>query len=261
LLANQGHAIIMACRNVQKAIPICRQIIAQTDNAEIEVWQLDISSLKSVQNFAQKAQNENITIAALINNAATMNPTCTLTAEGLECTMATNYIGVFWLTQLLLPQMAEEGSILNTVSLMSRFVKPNKQILDFPPRKYSRMRQYSFSKMALLYFTAELHKQLINKNIRVNAIDPGVVNTSMLSMQKWFDPLANILFRPFTKEPKNAAQITLRALASSQNGCVFSGKSKCKQIDNQILNADYGKWLYNETDKLILKIIKSQNNG
>ena len=52
-LAKKGATIIMACRNLEKAEPVCEMIKAESGNPNIEVMKLDLASLKSIRNFTQ----------------------------------------------------------------------------------------------------------------------------------------------------------------------------------------------------------------
>ncbi|MCQ5224269.1 SDR family NAD(P)-dependent oxidoreductase, partial [Parabacteroides merdae] len=63
--------------------------------------------------------------------------------------------------------------------------------------RFFRIPVYSNTKMALLLFTQELAERLQNQVITINASDPGIVSTNMITIQAWFDPLTDILFRPF----------------------------------------------------------------
>lgn len=53
-----------------------------------------------------------------------------------------------------------------------------------------------------MLFTIELSERLREKGITVNAADPGIVSTDIITMHQWFDPLTDIFFRPFIRTPK-----------------------------------------------------------
>ena len=88
-------------------------------------------------------------------------------------------------------QLLKEG---RPVSLLMN----NAGILTTPVRN-------SNTKLALLLFTQEFAERLQDKDITINASDPGIVSTNMITMQAWFDPLTDILFRPFIKTPAQGA--------------------------------------------------------
>ena len=59
------------------------------------------------------------------------------------------------------------------------------------------------------------------KDILVNCADPGVVDTNMITMDRWFDSLANVIARPFMSSPAVGASSTISALSSEHSGMIF----------------------------------------
>ena len=60
--------------------------------------------------------------------------------------------------------------------------------------KFWRIPVYSNTKLALLLFTLELAERVEERGITVNAADPGIVSTDIITMHQWFDPLTDIFF-------------------------------------------------------------------
>ena len=58
----------------------------------------------------------------------------------------------------------------------------------------------------------ELAPRAKARGVKVNLCDPGVVDTGIIAMDRWFDPLADIFFRPFIRSVANGARPALRAL-------------------------------------------------
>ena len=69
--------------------------------------------------------------------------------------------------------------------------------------------------------------------LRVNCADPGVVNSGMITMHRWFDPLANLLFRPFTSSPGRGAESAMQACLSPHTGMIFH-HANCHPIANEL---------------------------
>ncbi len=222
-LLQQDKSVLMACRNLTKAMPIFEQLKSEFPSAELQLWQLDLGNLTSIETFAAKAKTENLKIEALINNAGVMSKHYTETTDGFEMTMGVNFLGVYTFTRKMIPFLAEGACVLNTVSVTTTLGSVKENFLAKGAKNYFRLARYSDSKLVLLLFTIELEKRLCEKNIRVCGIDPGVVNTGMISMQRWFDPITDIVFRPFIKRPEDAAEVTMRALKSSLSGRIFRG--------------------------------------
>lgn len=114
---NPDYKVILACRNEEKSSAARERIVKETGNENIVPLRLDISSLSSVRSFAQQIITAGGKVDALVNNAgiSSMNHTGT-TIDGIEVVFATNYLGHFLLTQLLLSHMADKGRIVNISS-------------------------------------------------------------------------------------------------------------------------------------------------
>ena len=108
---------------------------------------------------------------------------------------------------------------MNMVSLTCRFVSVSPESLSPGTMDFSRLGTYARAKLALLYFSLALSRRY--PSLKVNVADPGIVNSNMITMGKWFDPLADVLFRSFCKLPQNGALPALAALESNGSGCYF----------------------------------------
>ena len=180
-LAKQGLSIIMACRNLAKSQPVQQQLIEKTGNTDITLLPLDLASFASIIAFANHLSQESISIQTLINNAGVMNQHYSQTADGFESTIGVNYIGTVLLTRLLLPLMHPGSRIVTTTSLTRYIGDIDEDFFKESPRRYKRFETYSKSKLALTLYTARLAQELRPRGIWVNAADPGVVNTNMIT--------------------------------------------------------------------------------
>lgn len=252
-LLKKGFSVIMACRNLQKGETVRNKILKEIKGKEkfISLEELDLSSLASVRQFAENISQKNIRLNGLVNNAATINRHFSTTPDGFESTVGVNYIGIFLLIRLLLPLLEENSGIVNVTSMMASPKKINKQFFEFSPEKFSQFSSYSQSKAALMLFTSLLAEQTKGK-LFVNAADPGIVDSNMITMHRWFDPLADIFFRPLIKSPKKGAIPLVNALLSQQTGYLFSG-SKNKLISEKYSHHPLKEWLWEETEKTVLQ--------
>lgn len=71
-----------------------------------------------------------------------------------------------------------------------------------------------------MLFTLELSERLKDKEITVNAADPGIVSTDIITMHQWFDPLTDILFRPFIRTPRQGADTAIGLLLNAKEAGV-----------------------------------------
>lgn len=116
--------------------------------------------------------------------------------------------------------------IVNVVSCTARVGRVDIAMLRDDGRHYRRMAAYSRSKRALMILSAELAERLAPAGVSVVAADPGVVDTGMISMQRWYDPLADLLFRPLIKSPARGAEPVVAALLAPEGmtGELFRGR-------------------------------------
>lgn len=217
-VAMAGYRVVMACCNMDKAHRRRSQLIAETGSRQIECEYLDLASLSSVAEFADRLLQRQEKISLLMNNAGTMETARRMTVDGLERTVSVNYVGPYLLTRKLLPLMDRGSRIVNMVSCTYAIGR-----LDFPDfftkgRKgaFWRIPVYSNTKLALTLFTLKLAEELRERKITVNAADPGIVSTDIITMHMWFDPLTDIFFRPFIRTPRQGADTAIRLLLDKE---------------------------------------------
>ena len=162
LLARHGAEVVLACRTPGKATDAAERIRADVPGAGVTTVQLDLSSQTSVRAAADRLRAEHDTIDLLVNNAGILGTDRrSVTEDGFEATFATNHLGVFAFTGLLLDRMlvAPGSRVVTMSSITNRFAS-----LDFDDvqseRRYQRDTVYSRSKLANLMFTYELHRRL-----------------------------------------------------------------------------------------------------
>lgn len=229
-VAKAGYRIIMACYHPKKTEVVRERLSKETGNPDLEVMALDLSSMQSVISFVSRISERNLPIALLMNNAGTMETGFHTTSEGFERTVSVNYIGPYLLTRKLIPLMVRGARIVNMVSCTYAIGK-----LDFPDffhrgktGTFWRISVYSNTKLALLLFTFELSEQLREKGITVNAADPGIVSTDIITMHKWFD-------RSFNTKMKQVSSIwnlTNRKTASARaSTCLKPISEICKSAN------------------------------
>lgn len=257
-VAEAGYSVIMACYRAQKAEAVCQQLIRETGNSSLEVWQIDLSSMDSVMNFVREIRKRRISVSLLMNNAGTMETGLHLSVDGWERTVSVNYMGPFLLTRQLLPLMERGASIVNMVSCTYAVGK-----LSFPDffrqgkkGRFFRIPVYSNTKLALMLFTFELAERLQEKGITVNATDPGIVSTNIIRMHQWFDPLTDLFFRPFIRTPRQGASTAIHLLLT-EKGSEVTGRlfvnGRPKELSDKYSDHVQRKQLWEETEGLLEK--------
>lgn len=213
-VAKAGYHVIMACYNAEKAESVRLRLTKETGNPNLEVMTIDLASMRTVVAFAQRILERKITVSLLMNNAGTMESGFHTTMDGFERTVSVNYIGAYLLTRNLVPAMTRGTRIVNMISCTYAIGRVDLPDFFYRGREgnFRRIPVYSNTKLALLLFTLELSEQLREKGICVNAADPGIVSTDMITMHAWFDPLTNIFFRPFIRKPAKGASTAIGLL-------------------------------------------------
>lgn len=213
-VAQAGYHTIMACYCPSKAQAKCEKLIKETGNENIEVIGIDLASLKSVREFADTVKERFGRVDLLMNNAGTLETGQHFTVDGLERTISVNYVGPYLLTRLLIPVMPKGARIVNMASCVHPMGR-----LNFPHMFergckgcFLRIWPYSNSKLAITLFTFELAKRIKDMGITVNAVDPGIVNTGIIRMQMFFDPITDLIFRPIIRTPLQGADTAIRLL-------------------------------------------------
>lgn len=218
-VARKGYHVVMACHEHKHAEQVREAIVKETGNENIEVICLDLANLESVAAFADILLKRGEPISLLMNNAGTLETKRSFTVDGLERTVSVNYVGPYLLTRKLVPLMEQGTRVVNMVSCTYAL-----GFLNFPwffthGRKGSfwRIPVYSNSKLALSLFSIKLSRFLKEKGITVNAADPGVVSTKIITMKIWLvDVLCDIFFRPFILTPRQGADNAIRLLLEPQ---------------------------------------------
>ena len=215
-MAKAGYHTIMACYCPKKAQEKCEKLKKETGNDNIEVMGIDLANLQSVRNFADTIKERFGRVDRLMNNAGTLETGQHFTVDGLERTISVNYVGPFLLTRLLLPLMPEGARIVNMASCVHPLGR-----LNFPhffekgcKGCFMRIWPYSNSKLAITLFTFELAKRIKKLGITVNAVDPGIVDTGIIRMQMFFDPITDLIFRPIIRTPLQGADTAINLLLS-----------------------------------------------
>ena len=182
VLAGRGATVVLACRDLAKAEQAAGLIRAQAGRDSVVIVHLDLASLASVAVAADEIRATCPRLDLLINNAAVMAAPYHRTEDGFEVTFATNHLGHFALTGLLLGRLLETpGSRVVTVSSVGhRDGMMHFDDLQFS-RKYSHRHAYWQSKLANLLFTYELSSRLQAAGAPTMALaaHPGVVGTEL----------------------------------------------------------------------------------
>ena len=174
-IAKSGAKIYMACRSVDSADKVKEELISETKNQNIFVKELDLSSVQSIQKFAESFKKNETKLDVLINNAGIMSLTKKLTDSGAEMTFAVNVIGHHLLTKLLVDPLknASSSRIINVASDYAGGLDLDD--INYDKRNYDLTAAYKQSKQANRMLTREWARRLEKEKISVYSLTPGFV--------------------------------------------------------------------------------------
>ncbi|TNM64114.1 SDR family NAD(P)-dependent oxidoreductase [Streptomyces sp. NP160] len=215
VLGAAGARVVLAVRDLEKG-----RRAAATVPGEAVVAHLDLADLGSVRAFADGWREP---VDLLVNNAGVSSPTLQRTREGVELQFATNHLGHFALTNLLLPRVA--GRVVSLSSQAERAGRLPLDDLGWERRRYTESRAYAASKLATLVFTAELQRRLsaAGSPVLATAAHPGYVATGMTGQGT--GALARLLLRLAQASEDGALPVLLAATGDVPGGA-FTGPER-----------------------------------
>ncbi|GFP99175.1 short-chain dehydrogenase tic 32 chloroplastic [Phtheirospermum japonicum] len=232
VLASCGVHVIMAVRNVDSGKKVKDTIIKEIPGAKIDVMELDLSSFASVRKFASEYNSSSLPLNLLINNAGVMAPPFMLSQDNIELQFATNHLGHFLLTNLLLDKMKKtalesqrEGRIVNLSSEGHRYVY--REGIRFDKDKindsssYTSIFAYGQSKLANILHANELARRLKEEGVEItaNSLHPGAIATNLLRHHGIIEGVVNWVGKYFLKNiPQGAATTCYVALHPQVKG-------------------------------------------
>ncbi len=187
-LAKVGYKVIMACRNIEKAFSARDRILKEIPNADLDIFQLDLSDLESVKEFAQGFSKKYKKLNVLVNNAGVMTYSDQKNGEGIELQFATNHLGHFALTSLLIDIMPndEQSRIISYSSVAHKSASIHFDDIECKNAKgYGAA--YGQSKLACLMFGDELNRRLKKSESKILSLSvhPGVSDTGLFNDMSW----------------------------------------------------------------------------
>lgn len=262
-LAKRGGRILMACRNMEKAVKAKEEVVKESGNDDVVIKELDLSSFESIRNLAADINKTEPRLDILINNAGVMVCPQSKTKDGHEMQFGTNHLGHFLLTNLLLEKIkaSAPSRIVIVASVAAEMGLKNIQFEDLNFEKnYQRWNVYCQSKLANVIFSSELARRLEGSGVTTYSLHPGGVDTELqrhvpvVGENSSVSRIARIPMRYFFKTPKGGAQTQIRC-AVDPDLANESGKyyDNCKQVELKVpIARDEGvaKKLWEVSEKL-----------
>ncbi|KAK9724655.1 hypothetical protein RND81_05G090100 [Saponaria officinalis] len=219
------------------------KIVQEIPAAKVDTMELDLSSMASVRKFVSEYKSSNRPLNLLINNAGVMATPFTLSKDNIELQFATNHLGHFLLTHLLLDSMKKtacesgrEGRIVNVSSEAHRFAYPEGIRFDKlnDPASYQSWRAYGQSKLANILHAKELTKRLKDEGVQItaNSLHPGTINTNLFRYNSFvdsvFSKLGNYVLKSVPQGAATTCYVALHPQVKGVSGEYFSDSNVAK---------------------------------
>ncbi|XP_020572761.1 short-chain dehydrogenase TIC 32, chloroplastic-like [Phalaenopsis equestris] len=222
VLALRGVQVIMAVRSLSSGNGVRETILKEIPSAKVDVLELDLASKESVRKFASEYNSLELPLNILINNAGVMATPFMLSQDGIELQFATNHVGHFLLTHLLLENMKKtardskiEGRIVNVSSEGHRFAYREGIRFDRINERsdYSTLGAYGQSKLANILHANELARRFKEDEVDItaNSLHPGSIITNLLRHHSFIDFLSRTLGKLVLKNAQQGAATTCYA--------------------------------------------------
>ncbi|MEP7326617.1 MAG: SDR family oxidoreductase [Gemmatimonadota bacterium] len=181
-LAARKARLVLACRSEERAAPVLEALRARDPGVEARVLAIDLADLGSVRSAAASFLATGDRLDVLVNNAGIAG-THALSADGFDLTYATNHIGPFLLTNLLLPRLLEsaEGRVVNVASAAHRHTDH----IDWTvlarrdTARRSAMADYAVTKLMNILHARELARRLVGTRVATYSLHPGAVASNI----------------------------------------------------------------------------------
>lgn len=184
-LAAKGAHVLMAVRDQDKAAAAVDRIRAATPEARLDLVPLDLASLASVREAADRIASLTGSLDLLVNNAGVMAMPERRTADGFEMQLGVNHLGHWALTAHLMPLLlaapaARVVSVTSTAHHMGRVIDPRNPHLH---GRYEPWRAYGQSKLANYHFALGLQREFERVGVAAQSLmaHPGLTNTDLQS--------------------------------------------------------------------------------
>ena len=253
-LARLGATVVLVCRNPSRGEAALNEVRKKSGSESLELMICDLGSFEAIRNFAREFLKSHQRLDVLINNAAFVARTRTLTQDGLELQFAVNHLAPFLLTHLLLDLLkaSAPARIVNVASTVHHNGTINFDDLQ-AEKSYGFMRNYAQSKLANVLFTKELARRLEGAGVTANCLHPGVVNTAIMRELPFFlQPLVK-LAGLFMLTPEKGARTSLYVATSPELDGVsgeYFVKSAKAPSSSESQNAEIARRLWDISAKL-----------
>jgi NAD(P)-dependent dehydrogenase (short-subunit alcohol dehydrogenase family) len=187
-LARLGAGVVLLSRDPDRAEQTRQELTAASGNERIRCLQADLAEWSSVRRAAEDFKERHPRLDVLMNCAGVLYPRRTVSAEGVEMTLAVEFLGHFLLTNLLLDLLKRSAPArVLTVTGNAwplRFVRLHFDDLQLE-RGYNPVKAKLRAELAKVLFSMELARRLDGSGVTSNAFHPGLVRSRVIRNLPW----------------------------------------------------------------------------
>ncbi|XP_061587098.1 dehydrogenase/reductase SDR family member 12 [Cololabis saira] len=225
-IAKKGGTVHMVCRNKDRAEEARSDIVSESGNTEVYIHIVDLSQTHKVWEFAEAFRKQYSSLNVLINNAGCMLHKRELNAEGLEKNFATNTMGVYIITQTLVPllQKSRDTRVITVSSGGMLVQKLRADDLQSEKGNFDGVMVYAQNKRQQVVLTQHWSKAY--PSIHFSVMHPGWVDTTAVStsMPEFHHMMGNRL-RSIAQGADTVVWLALsRAAAQTRSGQFFQDR-------------------------------------
>ena len=211
-LARLGASVVLVGRNPEKTRVVAERIRAQTGNSKLSIEIADLSVMEQVRALASRIEAP---VHILVNNAGVLLAERSETDEGLETSFATNLLGHFLLTNLLIEKLEAPARIINVSSggMYSQRIRVDD--LEMKQMPYDGTLAYARAKRGQVILTELWSEALRQRGIVVHSMHPGWADTPGVSESL---PRFYKLTKPLLRTAAQGADTIVWLCASDEAG-------------------------------------------
>ncbi|HEX7064034.1 MAG TPA: SDR family NAD(P)-dependent oxidoreductase [Bacillales bacterium] len=267
-LALKGARVIVTGRNEERGREAVAEIRRHVGHDRVDFITADHSTVAGNRDLAKKVSGQLDHLDVLVNNVGGMYSQRRESEDGIEYTLAMNFIGPFTLTDELLPVLRGSSRIINAVSSAFEMWKQD-PLEDLEGKEpYVGIQAYAHAKLLNILWTLALARKLGEEgtDITVNAVNPGMAwtqNTRSITPEavpawKFFWPIVRWMQRRASAETASRSAIFLASSdeVADVSGEYFESNGKRKRPSPTVLDADHQEHAYQCAERLVLQASK-----
>jgi NAD(P)-dependent dehydrogenase (short-subunit alcohol dehydrogenase family) len=215
-MATLGATVHFLARSESKARRVQTAIVAASGNNNVEFTVTDLSDIDGVRRTAATLAKELEVLHVLVHNAGALSRTYEVASNGSEMTIASQLLGPFLLTNLLMPllERASPGKVLTVSSGGMYTQRLDVNQLEMNRDNYKGVTAYARAKRAQVVLTHEWARRVGRANVVFHSLHPGWVDTPGVRTSM---PKFHRLMRPLLRTPPQGADTIVWLAASPQS--------------------------------------------